>query len=239
MSVLPESEVRELARVGAALADPTRRALYRFVVEQAEPVAAAEAGQAVGVHRTVARAHLQRLALLGLLRVESRRRSGGGRPARVYAPSDEPLLAQLPPRRYERLAGLLIGALKGAAGDGDAAVALAAMAGWRFGRAEVARLIAAEASAGREVGGEPQLTPLAAQHWLNEGGFRATVVAGSPLTIDIRNCVFREQALLEPAITCGIDKAVIRALFAVPEGALCEHESIARGDARCVLTLTL
>jgi predicted ArsR family transcriptional regulator len=239
MNVLADSEARVLATMGDAFGDPTRRALYRIAVQAAEPLSAGEAAAIVGVHRTVARAHLQRLAELGLLRAGVRRGPGGGRPAKVYAASTGSLTAALPPRRYERLAGLLAGALRGAADTEEAAVAAAEAAGWTYGRDEVARLAAAGAAAQEGSCDGERLTPAAAQRWLDDNGFRATVAAGPTVDICLRNCVFRELAVTDPLLVCSLDRGVVRGLFAAPEGSVQHLSSIAAGDDRCRLQVTL
>jgi predicted ArsR family transcriptional regulator len=239
MNVLTDSEARVLATMGGAFGDPTRRALYQIVVHAAEPLSAGEAAASVGVHRTVARAHLQRLAELGLLQVGVRRGLGGGRPAKVYVATTEPLTAALPPRRYERLAGLLAGALRAASDSEEAAAAAAEAAGWTYGREEVARLGAARAAALEISGGGTRLTPAAAQSWLDENGFRATVVAGAPVEICLRNCVFREVAIADPLLVCALDRGVVCGLFASPTGSVRQSSSVAAGDDCCRLQLTL
>ena len=158
MNVLPDSEARVLASLGDAFGDPTRRALYRLVVQADEPLSAGEAATMVGVHRTVARAHLQRLTELDLLRVRVRRGPKGGRPAKVYVVASEPIVAALPSRRYER-GGSVVGALRQSAGGDAQAVAAATEAGWQFGRGEVARLSASGTTVCNESGGALRLTP--------------------------------------------------------------------------------
>lgn len=239
MNVLPDSEARVLASMGDAFGDPTRRALYGLVVEATEPLSAGEAADLVGVHRTVARAHLQRLAELGLLQVRVRRGAKGGRPAKVYVVAPEPLAAVLPPRRYERLAALLIGALRQSAGGEAEAVAAAAAIGWQFGREEVARLSAAGTAVCDKSGGSLRLTPSAAQRWLDDNGFRATVLDEASVDICLRNCVFREIAAAEPLLVCALDRGILRGLFAAQEGAVTLVSSIASGDDCCRLQLTL
>jgi predicted ArsR family transcriptional regulator len=239
MNVLPDSEARVLACMGDAFGDPTRRALYGMAVQATDPLSAGEAAEMVGVHRTVARAHLQRLAELGLLRVMVRRGRKGGRPAKVYVASSEPLSAALPPRRYERLAGLLVGVLRQSARSEEAAIAAAAAVGWQCGRDEVARLSAAGAAGWEESGGGPRLTPAAAQRWLGDNGFRAKVTDGATVDVCVRNCVFRELAVAEPLLICALDRGVLRGLLAAPEDSVRELSSIAAGDECCRLQLTL
>jgi predicted ArsR family transcriptional regulator len=239
MNVFPDSEARVLASMGDAFGDPTRRALYGLVVEAAEPLSAGEAADRVGVHRTVARAHLQRLTELGLLKIRVRRGAKGGRPAKVYVVAPEPLAASLPPRRYERLAALLVGALRRSASSDAEAAAAAAAIGWQFGREEVARLGNAGTVVCDESGGVPKLTPPAAQRWLDDNGFRATVIDDRSVDIYLRNCIFRELAMAEPLLVCAVDQGILRGLFAAPESAVTTVTSIAAGDDCCRLRLTL
>jgi predicted ArsR family transcriptional regulator len=239
MNVLPDSEARVLACMGDAFGDPTRRSLYRLVVQAEEPLSAGETAEMVGVHRTVARAHLQRLAELGLLQVRVRRGPKGGRPAKVYVVAPEPIAAALPPRRYERLAALLVGALRQSAGGEAQAVAAATAVGWQFGREEVSRLSAGGTAVCHESGGVLRLTAPAAQRWLDDNGFRATVRDRGSIDICLRNCAFRELATAEPQLVCALDRGILRGLFAAQESDVTLVSSIAAGDDSCRLQLAL
>src|SRR3954452_21457200 len=64
----------------AALAEPTRRRLYDYVVRQSAPVSRDEAAAAVGVARATVAFHLDRLVDDGLLDVVFERRTGGSGP---------------------------------------------------------------------------------------------------------------------------------------------------------------
>ncbi|MDI2129149.1 helix-turn-helix domain-containing protein [Yinghuangia seranimata] len=100
-----------------ALADPVRRALYRFVAAAGAPVGRGEAAEAVGVQRTLAAHHLDRLVEAGLLetsfaRPEGRRGPGAGRPAKLYARArDAEASVSVPPRAYDTAGLVLAGAL--------------------------------------------------------------------------------------------------------------------------------
>ena len=64
----------------AALDEPLRRRVYRYVIAQGSPVGRDEAAAALGVARSVAAFHLDRLAKVGLLDVEYRRPPGRAGP---------------------------------------------------------------------------------------------------------------------------------------------------------------
>jgi len=96
----------------AALGDPLRRALYRFVVAQPSPVNRDQAAEALGIPRHTAKFHLDRLEADGLLEVEfarppGRTGPGAGRPAKFFKRAAGDVSVNLPPRHYD-LAGRLL-----------------------------------------------------------------------------------------------------------------------------------
>jgi len=107
----------------STLVDPVRRRLYRFVGAQDHAVGRDEAAQGVGVSRSTAAFHLDRLVEKGLLEAEFRRLTGrqgpgAGRPAKLYRRSPQEISLSLPARRYELAAGLLAAAVTETAGGG-------------------------------------------------------------------------------------------------------------------------
>src|SRR4051794_5957379 len=119
---MSEAEFAEQVAGVGALADPVRRALYRFVVESDEPVSRDQAAAGVALPRHTAKFHLDRLVADGLLDVEFRRLSGrrgpgAGRPSKLYRRSGRQLSVSIPPRRYDMAGGGLAEA-GGPAGPG-------------------------------------------------------------------------------------------------------------------------
>ena len=95
--------------VVTVLADPTRRRVYTAVSRAAEPMSRDQVATKLGLPRSTAAFHLERLADVGLLAVEFRRLTGrtgpgSGRPAKVYVRPDSELSVSVPRRHYE-LAG--------------------------------------------------------------------------------------------------------------------------------------
>lgn len=128
----------------AALADPTRRALYRYVAAQSAPVGREQAAAAVGVPHHTARFHLDRLRDAGLLEVEYRRPAGrtgpgAGHPTKLYRVTTDEFAVSVPDRRYD-IAGAVL----------TRAVAAAIQDGTPVGQA----LEEAAAAAGRAIGSE-------------------------------------------------------------------------------------
>ena len=115
-----DEPLAEIDRTISALQDPTRRRiLLDFYVHQAEWTTA-EVAEAVGVHRTVAHAHLERLVALGYL-VSGQRRGTSGKPAKLYRLTGQQIELSYPVRRFARLAAELAQALRGVSEGIDAA----------------------------------------------------------------------------------------------------------------------
>ena len=111
-----ERFARRVTTLGA-LADPVRRALYRFVSDQVEAVSREQAGEGVEVPRHTAKFHLDRLVDEGLLVTEFRRLTGrtgpgAGRPAKLYRRSAREVSVSLPHRRYDLAAEVLADAIE-------------------------------------------------------------------------------------------------------------------------------
>jgi predicted ArsR family transcriptional regulator len=105
------------------LAEPSRRALYDYVVAAADPVGREQAAAAVGLPVHSAKFHLDRLVEEGLLDVEFRRLTGrsgpgAGRPAKLYRRSARAVTVSLPERRYDLAGSVLAQAIELAAATG-------------------------------------------------------------------------------------------------------------------------
>ena len=186
----------------AALAEPARRRLYRFVVRQAEPVSREQAAAGIGVPRHVAKFHLDRLVAGGLLDVEYRRPPGrggpgAGRPAKLYRRSERALEVSVPPRRYELVGRLLAEAVTEAGPTGaPLAEAVAGAAG----------------AAGLELGREARhrAGPWASRAAVLAAGLESLAAKGFEPSADatgvaLRNCPFDVLARDYTELVCGLN----------------------------------
>jgi predicted ArsR family transcriptional regulator len=223
--VTKESDFSRLGKLGAALGDATRFSIFRFVVESPRPVSAGETADRFGLHRTVARSHLEKLTEAGLLSVATRRNAGGGRPAKVYSPSPGRLEIQLPPRRYEALSAML---LRMVAHMNGTAASLARDVGFDFGRDVAATLPPHD-------GARPHPDLAAIIEYLEANGYQPALVDADPrrVVIDVGNCAFREIAESAPEVVCGLSSGLLCGLFDVPLERHTHALSILRGDATC------
>ncbi len=229
------SDVEQQAAVTAiaALDDPTRRALYRYVVAQDAPVGRDQAATAVGVAHHVARFHLDRLLDAGLLQVEYQRPAGrggpgAGRPTKLYRPTTAEFAVSVPERRYD-LAGLVL----------TRAVATA----MKDGRPVRQTLEEEAAEAGRVIGAaaRPRGVHLrrnraalaAAVDTLDSCGFAPQPMGDGYV---LRNCPFRTLAQLEPDVICRMNLALIGALLD-EMGVRTVSPRLAPAEGRCCVTI--
>lgn len=194
---MTEDEFAAQASGVGALADPVRRALYRFVAGADAPVGRDQAAAGVGVARHTAKFHLDRLVDDGLLDVEFRRLSGrrgpgAGRPAKLYRRSARQFDVSLPRRHYDLAGRILAGAVDTAATTG-APVAAAV----REAATEEGRRLADEG------GGQSLVEVLAAL------GYEPRRDAGQ---VTLANCPFHELARRHTALVCGMNRDLVAAL---------------------------
>jgi predicted ArsR family transcriptional regulator len=193
----------------AALGEPVRRALYRYVVAQGAPVNRDQAAAGAGVARHVAKFHLDKLVEDGLLQVEyarppGRGGPGAGRPAKLYRRSARELAVSLPPREYEVAGRLLARAVTSAERDqtpvGDALRDAAREVGRSLGhrareqvgtRRSRAALLAATTSVLSDCGYEPRTD-------------------GSGVTL--ANCPFHALAQDYTDLVCGMNLELMTGL---------------------------
>ncbi|MFE3499019.1 helix-turn-helix transcriptional regulator [Kitasatospora sp. NPDC059160] len=194
----------------AALHDPVRRRLYEYVSAQGCEVSRNEAAEAVGVTRTLAAHHLEKLVEAGLLESGSRRLTGrsgpgAGRPAKVYTRTRAELGVSLPARDYRTAAELLAEAAERAGLDDGL-------------RAAARRRGEAERGAAAPCGGLDEAVALLAAR-----GYEPRLEEGA---IRMRNCPFHSVAERFPPLVCGMNLALLEGLLGA-DGAL-----RARMDAR-------
>lgn len=193
----------------AALAEPIRRALYRYVVAQPGPVNRDQAAAGVDVARHVAKFHLDKLVEDGLLEVTyarppGRGGPGAGRPAKLYHRSPRDLAVSLPPRDYELAGRLLARAVTDAQRDGVAIGDALGRAARDTGRALGHRVR-------DEVGGRPsRATVLAATtNVLSDCGYEPRVEDGD---VSLANCPFHALSQDYTDLVCGMNLELMSGL---------------------------
>lgn len=204
----------------AALGEPVRRSLYRFVVGARRPVSREEAADGVGVALHVAKFHLDRLVQDGLLETEysrppGRTGPGAGRPAKLYRRTDREVAVSLPGRNYELAAQVLA-----------AAVATNARTSTPLDRA----LRTAATEAGRRLAGAGNEDAI---DILARNGYEPYA---TDTGIELGNCPFHSLAADHTELVCGLNLDLLRAMVR----RLDDRTLRARldpGPGRCCVTL--
>ena len=224
------ASLERLGRVFGVFDDATRRRVYAAVVSRRSPASRDEVAEDVGISRTLAAFHLDKLAERGLLTVSFARRTGrqgpgAGRPAKLYERSDLEIDASLPERRYD-LAGQILAAAVASASRAesakDAALRIAHERGLGAGaahdgrrprgaRATMAR--ACEVAAG--LGYEPE-------------------PAGDEVLL--RNCPFHAVMNEAPALVCSMNLSLLDGVVEGIGGTGVAAE-LDPGDGRCCVVL--
>lgn len=217
-----------LSALADVFGDPTRRAIYRRLRKLEVPVSASEMAEPFGLHRTVARAHLEKLVDLGLVEFGVRRRSGGGRPAKVYKLATDRLEVIVPARRFERLSRLLL-ELVGDTVEPDEAAEVALRIGRRFGHKTAVEL-------GEDAnGGRASLSPAEAVAWMDAAGYDVELADAKPdvVAIEVHNCVYSEVAREHPELVCGFDRGMMCGLLGVEQSRYRLAKTLVCGDECC------
>jgi predicted ArsR family transcriptional regulator len=190
----------------SALAEPARRALYRYVAAQPGPVSRDQAGEGVGVARHTAKFHLDKLVEEGLLTTEFRRLTGrsgpgAGRPTKLYRASKDEVAVSVPERHYDLAGQLMAAAIDSAATDGTDVVAELHRAAARHGGA-----VAEEATqrTGSRTGRVRRLA--AVGETLSQHGYQPRL-DGDVLTLT--SCPFHALAQDHTQLVCGMNLALL------------------------------
>lgn len=221
-----DSFSRRVTRLGA-LADPVRRALYRFVASQADAVSRDQAATGVDVPRHTAKHHLDRLVDEGLLVTEFRRLTGrtgpgAGRPAKLYRRAHHEVAVSLPQRRYDLAAHVLADAVeRSLAGvPMDEAVREAAAAAARVAVAEHLPTVGPDAGELAQVA--DTLAPF---------GYEPRVDEDPVVGLTLGNCPFDRLVGDHRALVCGMNLDFVEAVVA---GLGCGAVAAERApDGRC------
>ena len=194
--------------LSAVLADDTRYRIYRVIAESpGEDVTVADIAQRFDLHPNVARMHLSKLEQAGFLATDLRRTSGGGRPAKLYRLSDLVVTFGFPPRRYELLSRLALGALA-AGGSREDALGVCREAGAAEGR----RALAGEAAAPRDRDAAAALVARVAE---DQGLLPEVAWQEQALAVVVHNCTFRELSGADPDLVCAMHRAFLEGVLEV------------------------
>lgn len=190
----------------AALDQPLRRDVYRLLAEPGTWIGRDEAADALGVPRSVAAFHLDKLVDAGLAEARFERRTGrtgpgAGRPSKLYRRSTDEASASVPERHYDLAGELMVRAIAESVRTGspvDEQLAEVARAAGREAGVEVAAKAAAEADPA-----DAEARRVAVLDALGSHGYEP--VRRDDGEIVLRNCPFHRLAEEERPLVCGMN----------------------------------
>lgn len=188
----------------AALSEPRRREVYDYVAAHDEPVTRDDVSVGLGMTRSLAAFHLDKLAGAGLLEVSFARPAdrepgpGAGRPSKRYAVSDAEIDLSVPPRRYDIAGRIMARAISSTRRPQDPAATAR-----RVAREDGRALGEQHAQPGRL---SARKTLAAAEEVLAECGY-APALEGQ--AIRLRNCPFHSLVEVAPALVCELNESFI------------------------------
>ncbi len=203
-----------------ALGDPTRHAVFRYLVDAGAPVDVAELTAHFGLNHNAIRQHLAKLVSAGLVREDQAPSVGRGRPRlnyRVHPAADSRWGASGP---YERLSLLLSEMLR----TGDSAVEV----GRRAGRRQRLGTAADEDPVELVVGA------------MEREGFEPTVRAwGDRVDVVLGTCPFATTALVDPDTVCSMHLGIAQGIAEMTDGRVTVDELVPHDPrkANCRLRL--
>jgi predicted ArsR family transcriptional regulator len=194
----------------AALNDPGRRRLYELVRDAGHPVSRDEAAEKVGISRSLAAFHLDKLVERDLLtfsyaRPPGRSGPGAGRPSKLYRPSTTEVEVSIPERHYDAIGKLLVDSILADPGAPDRLGEAEDVAG-REGRA-IGEKVRRELRL-RPPGAERALTT--ASDVLRARGYEP--YAAEDGSLRLRSCPFHELARHAPELVCRMNRAFIEGI---------------------------
>jgi predicted ArsR family transcriptional regulator len=177
----------------ASLGDEKRRQLFELVAASAVPLGRDDAAMALGLPRSTASFHLDRLVQDGLLAVEFHKPAGkagpgSGRPAKMYRTATAEVSASVPDRNYDLAGELMATAIEHSATSGEPVRESLLAAAAKKGKA-----LAAESGSLEEFLAEEGYQPQPD----GKGGFI------------LANCPFHRLADGHPEVVCAMNGAFL------------------------------
>ena len=224
------ASLERLGRVFGVFDDATRRRVYDAVVARKRPTSRDEVADDVGISRTLAAFHLDKLADRGLLdvsfaRLSGRQGPGAGRPSKLYERSDLEIEASLPERRYDLAGQILASAIAETPRAGSAQDAALRIARERGVAAGAER-------AGKKPRGA-RGTLVAACEVAAEMGYEPDASGDEVLLL---NCPFHTVMATAPELVCAVNTALLDGIVEGVRGSgvVAEFEP---GEGRCCVVL--
>jgi predicted ArsR family transcriptional regulator len=197
MAAMTQSDARH-----AALASEPRRRALTLINEAAVPLSVSAVAEALGLHITTARFHLDRLEAAGLVERHVTRGGQRGRPQVRFGSAPAPLPVEMAQQQLTQALAAVIGEDE----DGGHARAVRAGERWSAQYAAVADPVSADTPADTRSDAVPPLLGV-----LTEIGFEPELRADG-VTIALAACPFRTEARANPEVVCSVHLGLMKGL---------------------------
>jgi predicted ArsR family transcriptional regulator len=206
-----------------ALGDNTRYAIFLELARSPRPLATNDIARTLGLHPNTVRPHLERMRDVGLLELRVDPRGGVGRPQHVYSVAPDAPSLGLEPPAFPLLARMLLRV----AADAGAASDDARDAGQEQGRAAAERAP------------RPLSCVDALVADLGTLGFDPEFVQEAEVaSIGFMHCPFRDLAVANPAVVCGLHQGMVEGFVDARGGArVREFRSLVHTSHPCQVDL--
>ncbi|MCQ3802722.1 MAG: helix-turn-helix domain-containing protein [bacterium] len=197
---------KQIADLTSALGDATRRAIFIAVRESPEPLTVGKVAELFGIHRNLARHHMERLTGDGFLQIGARPVAPArkaGRPPKHYEATTRHIEITYPTLRYDLLVELLTKILSRLSPEDLSEVA--EEVGKEYGL-ELAEEIGTPADAGYEEAIRGVMGAMGGIGFAMNPDWEA----GHLLTY---HCPFGEAAVSHPEVVCSLDRGIVSGLF--------------------------
>lgn len=197
---------KQIADLTSALGDATRRAIFIAVRESSDPLTVGKVAELFGIHRNLARHHLEKLTVDGFLKVGDQPMSlirKAGRPPKHYQATTRHIEITYPTLRYDLLVELLTKILSRLSPEDLSEVA--EQVGKEYGL-ELAEEIGTPADAGYNEAIRGVMGAMGGIGFAMNPDWEA----GHLLTY---HCPFGEAAISHPEVVCSLDRGIVSGLF--------------------------
>ena len=197
---------QQIADLTTALGDPTRRAIFIAARESSEPLTVGKVAELFGIHRNLARHHLEKLTEEGYLQVGTQPAPPirkAGRPPKHYESTTRHIEITYPTLRYDLLVELLTKIVDRLSPEDLSEVA--EEVGREYGQ-ELAEEIGTPADAGYRDGVRGVMGAMSGIGFAMNPDWEG----GRLLTY---HCPFGEAAISHPEVVCSLDRGIVSGLF--------------------------
>jgi predicted ArsR family transcriptional regulator len=220
----------------AALDQPTRRDLYRLLTERDGWITRDDASEALGIPRSVAAIHLDKLADAGVVAVAYERTTGrtgpgAGRPSKHYRRSQLEVTASVPDRHYDFAGSLLASAIAEATRTGQPVRHCLSVTARAAGRLVGEEAASAAGGVAHTDDRRDAVLEVIARH-----GYEPRI--GDRGEIELANCPFHRLAEEHRTLICGMNLDVLAGLLEGMDPTARLHARLAPEPGYCCVRIS-